>query len=205
MTAQPPSVNPFDARARDWDTRPVSRQLAQVPPRLLARLALTGSEHVLDFGAGTGLLAAAIAPHAASVTALDTSAGMLRVLREKGLPKVQTLEQDIHDGLPRRYDAIVSCMALHHVADLPALLRAFAHALVPGGRVALVDLYAEDGSFHGDNAAKGVHHLGFEPVLLQRQAESAGLAEVGFEEIARIQREGRAYPLFLMTGRRAEP
>lgn len=205
MTAQPPSVNPFDARARDWDTRPVSRQLAQVPPRLLARLALTGGEHVLDFGAGTGLLAAAIAPHAASVTALDTSAGMLRVLREKGLPKVQILEQDIHDGLPRRYDAIVSCMALHHVADLPALLRAFAHALMPGGRVALVDLYAEDGSFHGDNAAKGVHHLGFEPALLQRQAEGAGLVDVGFEEIARIQREGRAYPLFLMTGRRPGP
>ncbi|RRD56782.1 class I SAM-dependent methyltransferase [Comamonadaceae bacterium OH2545_COT-014] len=203
MTAQ--TRNPFDARARDWDTRPISRQLADVPPRLLARLPLTGGEHVLDFGAGTGLLAAAIAPHAASVTALDTSAGMLQVLREKGLPNVQTLQQDIHDGLPRRYDAIVSCMALHHVADLPALLRAFAHALAPGGRVALVDLYAEDGSFHGDNAAKGVHHLGFEPARLQRQAEDAGLADVGFEEIARIQRESRAYPLFLMTGRRAEP
>ena len=39
-------------------------------------------------------------------------------------------------------------------------LQAFADALQPGGRIALVDLYAEDGSFHGDNAAKGVHHFG---------------------------------------------
>ena len=126
---------------------------------------------------------------------------MLQVLREKGFANITTLQRDIFDGLPERYDAIVSCMAMHHVPDTRALLQAFADALQPGGRIALVDLYAEDGSFHGDNAAKGVHHLGFAPDALQALAEQAGLQGIAFTEVLRVHRpNGREYPLFLMTG-----
>ncbi len=197
----PPAANPFDARARDWDSRPISQQLAAVAQCLLTRTPLAPSDEVLDFGAGTGLLATAIAPRVRRVTALDTWAAMLAVLQEKAVPNIHALHQDIHQGLPQRYHAIVSCMALHHVADTAALLRAFAQALHPGGRVALVDLYAEDGSFHGDNAGKGVHHLGFEPAALCQQAQQAGLRHVALSEIAQLQRGGRAYPLFLLSAR----
>jgi putative AdoMet-dependent methyltransferase len=198
-----PSPTHFDTAARDWDQRPMSLQLAAVPERLLAQLPLQASDHVLDFGAGTGLLSTPIAPKVAQVTALDMSAAMLQVLNEKGLANITTLQQDIFAGLPGRYHAVVSCMALHHVADTAALLRAFADALHPGGRIALVDLYQEDGSFHGDNDAKGVQHFGFAPEALQALAEQAGLTGVTFNEILRLQhRNGRAYPLFLMTGRK---
>ena len=177
-----PSPTHFDTAARDWDQRPMSLQLAAVPERLLAQLPLQASDHVLDFGAGTGLLSVPIAPKVAQVT---------------------TLQQDIFAGLPGRYHAVVSCMALHHVADTAALLRAFADALHPGGRIALVDLYQEDGSFHGDNDAKGVQHFGFAPEALQALAEQGGLMDIAFSEILRLQhRNGRAYPLFLMTGRK---
>ncbi|MCO5104201.1 MAG: methyltransferase domain-containing protein [Burkholderiaceae bacterium] len=196
----------FDTAARDWDQRPTSLQLAAVPGRLLARLPLQASDHVLDFGAGTGLLSTAIAPQVAQVTALDMSAAMLQVLDEKGFANITTRQQDIFAGLPEQYHAIVSCMAMHHIADTAALLRAFAAALHSGGRIALVDLVQEDGSFHGDKAAnvdKGVQHFGFEPGALQALAEQAGLMDIGFNEILRVQqRNGRAYPLFLMTGRK---
>ena len=196
-----PSTTHFDTAARDWDQRPMSQQLAAVPPRLLSQVPFAASDHVLDFGAGTGLLSTAIAPRVARVTALDMSAAMLQVLDEKGFANIAPLQQDIFAGLPGRYHAIVSCMALHHVADTGALLRAFAAALHPGGRIALVDLYAEDGSFHGDNEAKGVQHLGFVPEALQALAERAGLSDIDFTEILRMQhRNGRSYPLFLMTG-----
>ena len=198
-----PAPTHFDTAARDWDQRPMSQQLAAVPERLLAQLPLQASDHVLDFGAGTGLLSVPIAPKVAQVTALDMSAAMLQVLREKGFANITTLQQDIFAGLPGRYHAIVSCMALHHVADTAALLRAFAAALHPGGRIALVDLYQEDGSFHGDNEAKGVQHFGFAPEALQALAEQAGLMDIAFSDILRLQhRNGRAYPLFLMTGRK---
>lgn len=198
-----PTPTHFDTAARDWDQRPLSQQLAAVPERLLAQLPLQASDHVLDFGAGTGLLSVPIAPKVAQVTALDMSAAMLQVLDEKGLANITTLQQDIFAGLPGRYHAVVSCMALHHVADTAALLRAFAAALHPGGRIALVDLYQEDGSFHGDNDAKGVQHFGFAPEALQALAEQAGLMDIAFSDILRLQhRNGRAYPLFLMTGRK---
>ena len=198
-----PAPTHFDTAARDWDQRPLSQQLAAVPERLLAQLPLQASDHVLDFGAGTGLLSVPIAPKVAQVTALDMSAAMLQVLNEKGLANITTLQQDIFAGLPGRYHAVVSCMALHHVADTAALLRAFAAALHPGGRIALVDLYQEDGSFHGDNEAKGVQHFGFAPEALQALAEQAGLMDIAFSDILRLQhRNGRSYPLFLMTGRK---
>lgn len=206
MSANSPPASHFDASARGWDSRPISQQLAAVAQRLLALAPFTAQEHVLDFGAGTGLLATAIAPHVAHVTALDTSANMLQVLREKlqaqALPNIRPLQQDIHTGLPQRHHAIVSCMALHHVPDIPALLRAFARNLHPGGRIALIDLYSEDGSFHGDNAAKGVHHLGFDPATLTRQASQAGLTRIRLAPIAHIHRGDRAYPLFLMQAQK---
>ncbi|OOG58797.1 methyltransferase domain-containing protein [Polaromonas sp. C04] len=198
-----PATTHFDTAARDWDQRPTSLQLAAVPERLLAQLPLQTSDHVLDFGAGTGLLSTAIAPQVAQVTALDMSGAMLQVLDEKGFSNITTRQKDIFAGLPEQYHAIVSCMAMHHVADTAALLRAFAAALHSGGRIALVDLYAEDGSFHGDNAAKGVQHFGFAPDSLRALAEQAGFVDIAFSEILRLQHSnGRAYPLFLMTGRK---
>ena len=181
----------------------MSLQLASVPAHLLAQVPFFAGDQVLDFGAGTGLLATAIAPKVAQVTALDMSGAMLQVLDAKGFANISTRQQDIFSGLPGRYNVVVSCMALHHVADTSALLQAFAQALQPGGRIALMDLYAEDGIFHGDNAAKGVQHLGFAPEALQALAERAGFVDITFRTLQDLQhRNGRAYPLFLMTGRK---
>ena len=197
----------FDASARNWDQRPMSQQLASVPPYLLSKVPFLADDHVLDFGAGTGLLSTAIAPKVAQVTALDTSAEMLQVLNEKDFANITTRQQDIFAGLPERYHAVVSCMAMHHVADTGALMHAFANTLHSGGRIALVDLYAEDGSFHGGKAesdAKGVHHFGFAPGALQALAEQAGFTDIAFSPVQEMQhRSGRAYPIFLMTGRKA--
>ncbi|WP_051602956.1 class I SAM-dependent DNA methyltransferase [Simplicispira psychrophila] len=200
----PTTATHFDVSARDWDQRPMSQQLASVPARLLAQVPLHADDHVLDFGAGTGLLSTAIAPQVAQVTALDTSAAMLQVLHEKGFANITTRQQDIFAGLPERYNVVVSCMAMHHVANTAALLQAFADALHRGGRIALVDLVTEDGSFHGDNEAKGVQHFGFAPAALQALAEQAGVTDIAFSHLQEMQhRNGRAYPLFLMTGCKA--
>lgn len=200
----------FDSEAQRWDQRPTSQQLVVVPPRLLERVAFAQDDQVLDFGAGTGLLATAIAPHVAQVAALDLSEAMLQVLQGKGHANIQTVLADVLAYAPAhagQYQAIVSCMALHHVPDTAALLQAFAQLLDAGGQLALVDLYAEDGSFHGsaeENAAKGVHHHGFAPAALQALAEQAGFSHIRFSEIAQIQRpSGRSYPLFLLQARKA--
>jgi cyclopropane fatty-acyl-phospholipid synthase-like methyltransferase len=204
MTPSSTTATHFDASARNWDQRPMSQQLASAAAYLLAKVPFSADDHVLDFGAGTGLLSTAIAPNVAHVTALDTSAEMLQVLNEKGFANITARQQDIFAGLPERYDVVVSCMAMHHVADTGALMQAFADALHSDGRIALIDLYAEDGSFHGskeDNDAKGVQHFGFAPAALQALAEQAGFADIAFSPVQEMQhRNGRGYPIFLMTG-----
>lgn len=194
----------FEQAAPAWDQRPISQQLGAVAAHVLRHVPFKKHDHVLDFGAGTGLLATAIAPHVARVTALDTSAAMLQMLDEKRAVNVTTLQHDMLASWSEHqcgHHAVVSCMAMHHVADTAALMQVFARTLCPGGHIALVDLYEEDGSFHGDNAAMGVHHSGFVPDVLHKQAEQAGLTHIQFREILHVQhRNGRAYPLFLMTG-----
>lgn len=194
----------FNEVAKEWDKRRTSGQLAPLPSKLLAQIPLHKSDHVLDFGAGTGLLATAIAPYVNQVTALDTSTEMLKMLNEKGVSNIKTLEKNIFDGLPECYDLIVSSMAIHHVLDTQKLFVAFVNALNPNGRVALVDLVQEDGTFHGDNKAKGVQHFGFNTEKLSHIAQAAGLSCVSINEIHTLTRNhGREYPLFLLSGKKA--
>lgn len=197
------SSNPFDQSARDWDKRRMSVQLAEISDLLLPLLVLNSRQHWLDFGSGTGLLSIPLAAKVELVTALDTSEKMLEVLAEKHIHNIQTLNQDVFAGLPHDYDGVVSCMALHHVESTTELLKAFYQHLKQDGQLALVDLYAEDGSFHGDNEGKGVKHLGFDTQALRAVAEASGFVEVSFAEIMQIEhRNGREYPLFVMLARR---
>lgn len=201
-----PSSAHFDNSAADWDQRPTSQQLVVVPPRLMAQVPFGAKDRVLDLGAGTGLLAAAIAPQVAHVTAIDMSAPMLEVLKAKGHANITTVLGDVAQYSKlhaQQYSAVVSCMVLHHIPDTEDTFRAIAELLQPGGRIALVDLFAEDGSFHGtpeENEEKGVLHHGFEPDALYALASEMGFADIRFQQIAEVQqRNGRAYPLFLMT------
>ena len=85
---------------------------------------------------------------------------------------------------------------LHHLADTPAALSAIRALLCPGGRLALADLDAEDGTFHDSNA-EGIHHLGFERRDVADQARAAGFVDVKTVTATEIERDGRKYGLFL--------
>jgi tRNA (cmo5U34)-methyltransferase len=76
---------------------------------------------VLDVGAGTGLLTAAVAESYpdARFELLDGSAEMLAEARERLGERVLAVHvQDMADGLPAGpFDAVVSALAIHHLAD----------------------------------------------------------------------------------------
>ncbi len=200
--------NRFDREAATWDETPRRAQMAaDVAAEITRRVRLTRHLDVLDFGCGTGLLTLALQPLVRSVTGADTSAGMLGVLRAKvrdrGLENVATvlLEGDGPPALPpARADLVVSSMVLHHVADLPALFRAFHAHLRPGGRVALADLDREDGTFHDD--PQGVIHLGFDRTELMALLADAGFTALAATPAAVVRKNEREYPIFLVTGAR---
>ena len=198
----------FDARAATWDDDPakVSRA-ATVAAAIAARVPDLARRQVLEYGCGTGLLGFAMRPRVAAVTLADSAPGMLEVLRRKiatsGLDRMTPLRLDLAVDPPPagRFDLICSLMALHHVKDTAALLAAFRDLLAPGGMIALADLDAEDGSYHGA-AEQDVHH-GFDRAALSRLLEVGGFTAIHFETAVEMERPGipRKFSVFLVTAR----
>lgn len=202
-------TNRFDEAAATWDGESRRVDLARaVAGEIVSRTHPSLDMDVLDFGCGTGLLALALQPLVHRVTGADTSPGMLEVLRQKiaaqGVTNVETVRLDPQTplSLDARFHLVVSSMALHHVPDLRPLFERFHEVLHPGGRVALADLDREDGSFHED--ARGVHHPGFERDAIQSLLAGAGFTGLGATTATVTKKEGRDYPVFLITGSRAD-
>ena len=195
----------FHDKAADWDSRPVPAQISDgVVAAIIARVPLAPDLTVMDFGAGTGLLAGKLAPRIGRLLAVDISPAMLAQLAAKPelAGKAEVFCQDLlTTPLGRTVELVVSAMAMHHVADTAGLLRAlFAH-LAPGGRVALADLDAEDGSFHPPGA-EGVFHAGFDRDALAELARAAGFVDVQLATACEVTKETRRYPIFLLTATR---
>ena len=196
----------FAEKSRDWDERPVPLQISQAVGRLLEGLDWDPSMRVMDFGAGTGLIAASIAPHVSRIVAVDTSPSMLEALaaKESLQGKVDCRCQDILESpLEERFDAVVSAMALHHVEDTGALAARFAEHLKRGGLLALADLDREDGSFH-EPGTEGVFHHGFDRVTLQSIFEAAVFENVQFVTALEVEKEGKGpFTVFFVSARKA--
>jgi tRNA (cmo5U34)-methyltransferase len=197
----------FDQEAATWDENPRRVRLAkEVAETIARRLPLARNLKVLDFGCGTGLLTLNLQPLVGTITGADTSEGMLNVLRQKvrgqSLTNVDAfqLKPDNDYAIEGTYDLIVSSMTLHHVQDLAPLFRRFRDHLRDHGWVALADLDTEDGTFHQDN--HDVFHLGFERSAFKAQLQDAGFTSLTEETAFENRRNGRDYPVFLITGRK---
>lgn len=202
----------FDQAAASWDENPVRRALlSAVAQAIFRQVQPTSSMNVLDYGCGTGLISFWLAPHVATVTAADSSAGMLAVLRQKidqtGQHTIRALHLDLErDAVPEiRYDLIVTNMVLHHVADTERMLRSFQTLLWPGGVLCVADLDEEPGVFHDPEAAATVQHHGFDRQRLRESMERAGFHDVQDTTAHTIRKPvagggERDFPVFLMTG-----
>ena len=195
----------FDEKAATWDDDPAKVERARVVAEAIRSAVPLSPEHrVLDVGAGTGLLSEQLAGHVGALTLVDPSAGMREVAAAKisagRLPEgTRIWETDLAtEPVPtERFDLVATLMTLHHVPDLQRVLAAFVELLADGGRLAIVDLMAEDGSFHGEGF--GGHH-GFEPGDLAVRLTGLGLVDVHVrEDVHGVDKEGRRYPLFLLT------
>lgn len=203
----------FDRKtAAAWDEKPQRVHLARTVARTMIRaLRPKPGWTVLDYGAGTGLVSLEFAPLVRTVLAADASEDMLAVLRDKlarlNLTTVRPLRWTAGRPLPElpRPDAVVSSMVLHHVADVPGLVRTFRELLPRDGRVAVADLDPDGGQFHSELRAE---HDGFERAALARVFREAGFTDLTFVTAAEVNKPGadgvnRAFSVFLLTGTRA--
>lgn len=195
----------FQDKAADWDSRPFPQQISEgVVGAIRANVPLDASMTVLDFGAGTGLVSNGIAPLVGHIHAVDISEAMLTQLAAKEAlrGRVTIHCQDLLSApLDVKVDLVVSAMAMHHVEDTAGLFRALYGHLRPGGRVALADLDAEDGTFHAPGT-EGVFHSGFDRDALGAKLTAAGFSDVAFTTAVEVHKDGRVWPVFLVTARR---
>jgi ubiquinone/menaquinone biosynthesis C-methylase UbiE len=142
-------VRHHDAEAPFYD-RLIGREYAPYQQthtsEVWARLLGDGNVSVvLDVGAGTGSTTLPVARAGIGVIAVDTSPGMLRVLRAKaaaaGLGRVWPVIGDA-ERLPLARGAVggVTCQGvLHHLPDVTAALTEADRVLAPGGWLCLAE------------------------------------------------------------------
>lgn len=153
MTDAPPAVTDSGADPQAWFDRWVAtydqERRVLVPcfdafygtAAELAALGRSGPVRVLDLGAGTGLLAGALAGALpdASFVLLDEAPAMLERATERLAPlgdQVTTVVGDLRDPLPDGpFDVVASALAIHHLDDdaKADLYARAASVLAPGG------------------------------------------------------------------------
>jgi len=117
---------------------------------IVAQLAPASGDLVLDVAAGAAHLGRALARHVAHVCALDLTPEMLsqgqRLAATQGLTNVAFLIGDAA-ALPwaaQQFDLVVCRLALHQVADPPAVVREMLRVTRPAGRIGITDMIADD-------------------------------------------------------------
>ena len=203
----------FDDRAATWDDDPdkVARS-AEVAAAVRRQLDLSGRPRTLELGAGTGLLSRALAEDLGPTILADSSTGMVAVARSvieaRGLDDWQAVEVDVDRGdVPAGpFDLVLSQLALHHMADPPAVLRLVHHVLAEGGWLAVADLDRDpDGAFHAEHGDFTGHH-GFDRDVLVGWLDDLGFTDVAVTTATTITKEvdgqQRPFELFLATARR---
>lgn len=195
----------FQDKAADWDQRPLPQQISEgVFAAVSSSVPLSEAWTVLDFGAGTGLIASKIAPFVGRLIAVDISPAMLEQLKAKAelSGKLEVHCQNLlEEPLAAQVDLVVSAMAMHHVEDTRALVQTLFDHLVPGGRVALADLDREEGDFH-PAGTEGVFHAGFARESLAELMAAAGFCDIHFTTAVEVHKDEKTYPIFCVTASR---
>jgi ubiquinone/menaquinone biosynthesis C-methylase UbiE len=122
----------------------------QVAARFRTALGGAGQGNVLDVACGPGVVTAALAPGAASVTAFDATEPMLERARARcaraGLANVDFRCGDA-ENLPfadAQFDGVVTRLAVHHFADPQRAVNEMLRVLRPGGTAVIVDVVSSE-------------------------------------------------------------
>jgi arsenite methyltransferase len=156
----------------------------------LAVADLHEGERVLDLGSGGGidvLLSARRVGPSGFAYGVDMTDDMLRLARQNaakaGAQNVEFRQGQIED-LPLAagsVDVVISNCVINLSTDKPAVLAEMFRVLVPGGRIGISDVVAEDHLSPADRAAAGTY-VGCVAGALSRAEYLDGLTAAGFDD-----------------------
>lgn len=189
----------FSDSAERWDE--IRADLYGIRADLLPLFGLLDPDwSVADLGAGTGILASAIAPFVARVAVVDRSPEMLAAAERRlsGIDTVTFHRCELQELQLRSesIDLAVLSLVLHHVPEPEVVLAEVFRVLRPGGRVVIVDMREHDRADLGEEMG----HLwpGFDPPSLSGWLAEAGLSPSNWVPL-RPDPAGRGPLLFLQS------
>ena len=200
-------MSDFDDRARTWDENPMHMERSvAIAGKMGEMLPLNKQIKALEYGAGTGILSFLLSEKLDQIVMMDNSIEMVKVMGEKILLRNSNnlfpVKFDLEHGLPeQKFDLVFSQMVLHHIADVRSVIGKFFNMILPGGYLAIADLYTEDGSFHGEGFDG---HLGFDPEQLKLQLLEVGFNNIEYKPCYTVVRQiadgaTLSFPVFLLT------
>ena len=150
---------------------------------ILQVLDLHPGGNMADLGCGPGWTTRFAARHGIRAEGYDISPDMIEIARELAEQEGLDVHFEVADmeqlDLGRRFDTCLLYDALHHSARADLVLRTAHRALVPGGRLLIVELnwkHRFDGQ--GDAQDYGVTDLGYSPRKLKRLLREAGFTDI---------------------------
>ncbi|MBT3237123.1 MAG: methyltransferase domain-containing protein [Bdellovibrionales bacterium] len=191
----------FNQHAQNWDSLEKVTMMQHLAQESIAALGLKKGDKLdlLDFGCGTGLFSLELADYTKRLIGMDTSEEMLKIFDQKTMGDQQIesikldLEEESHEG---HYDLIVSSMTFHHLKRPELVLPKLKAMLKAHGRIVIIDLDQEDGSFHPENHQMGVKHFGFTKSDLAIWCQEVGFT-LSHQIIHQITKHGREYGVFM--------
>src|SRR6266542_3294305 len=195
VAAPAPSSDPITSNLyheREVESLPddaVTASLGCGNPTALAEL--KEGETVLDLGSGGGidvLLSARRVGASGKVYGLDMTDEMLALARrnaaEAGTTNVEFLKGHIEQiPLPAEtVDVVISNCVINLSVDKPAVFAEMQRVLVPGGRIGISDVVAEDRLSPAERAERG-SYVGCIAGALSTTEYQQGLVAAGFEQI----------------------
>jgi len=196
---------PFDETAHEWDTDYRIKRAKLISDEMRKVIRFDKNDFIIDFGAGTGLIGLSFLQDVRDILLIEQSRGMRLVMKSKieGLEHKGriSLGEDIFDPGLAPVDKILSSMVLHHNKDLERLGNRFFDLLNPLGKLCIVDLMPDDGSFHESERGFDGYN-GFDPDWLKDIFASSGFGfeykDVFFSDIKKGKGKQVDYSLFIL-------
>jgi ubiquinone/menaquinone biosynthesis C-methylase UbiE len=201
----------FDNIAKEWDSEKRIERAKLIANEMLENVDIDSKSTGLEFGCGTGLISFNLIDKLDKITLIDTSKGMIDVLKEKiekaDVENMIPLQGDVDYLIKKgeKYDFIYTSMVLHHIDDAKGTIGKLIQLLNKNGLLCVVDLNTESGSFHGDEGDFHGHN-GFDQREIQSIFTRYGLEEVAshtfYKGIKETKEKNVDYSLFIARGRK---
>jgi len=172
--------NYFRAHAAEWDRlRKLHAADDAVEQAIQKALSDKPFRSLLDLGTGTGRMLELFGSQIERGLGIDLSLDMLLLARARleraGLRQCSVRQGDIYDlSVPRdSFDVVIIHQVLHYLDDGARAIKEASRALVPGGRLLVIDFAPHDLEFLREEHAH--RRLGFAPDIMSQWLAAADL------------------------------